>query len=268
MRALLMGLLVATPSLLLGSLASGPIEIAVLLSLIAATVTFLEYKTAYPSFVEFRDAPPINRIRFVALFAMVFLVSIACKHAIAPNNLTSLITGVANLVGKVTDFPYSPVRMVLLMLPENTSGNTVFVVRLAAGTTYVISLLSIAVFYLTVKVGNWPVANGSFNVWVNLPMFDPTVGRDVVARLQRDARINISLGVLLPFLIPAVLLLLSRFGMQMDIGNPHVLIWMIAAWGFVPTSLIFRGIALQRIADLIEQKRRRAYADAQEMQTA
>ena len=61
MRAMLIGLLVITPSLLLGDLVSGPSETAVLLALIVAAVTFLEYRTNYPSFLEFRDAPPINR---------------------------------------------------------------------------------------------------------------------------------------------------------------------------------------------------------------
>lgn len=45
--------------------------------------------------------------------------------------------------------------------------------------------------------------NGSFNVWTNLPTFDPTGGGDVVGRLNRDANLYVALGFLLPFLIPA-----------------------------------------------------------------
>ena len=52
-------------------------------------------------------------------------------------------------------------------------------------------------FLVLVRIMNWPVRQGAFNVWVNLPLFDPTAGGDVIYRLQRDARINIALGFLL-----------------------------------------------------------------------
>ena len=45
---------------------------------------------------------------------------------------------------------------------------------------------------------------GAFNVRINLPAFDPTADGDGVDRLDRDARVNIALGVLLPFSILAV----------------------------------------------------------------
>ena len=33
-------------------------------------------------------------------------------------------------------------------------------------------------------------------------------------------------------------------------------------WAFVPANLMIRGIALYRVADIIEEKRRRTYAEA------
>jgi len=50
--------------------------------------------------------------------------------------------------------------------------------------------------------------------------------------------------------------------------NPQTLIWTMSAWSFLPASMIMRGVAMMRIAGLIEDKRRRAYANAQAMQTA
>jgi hypothetical protein len=44
--------------------------------------------------------------------------------------------------------------------------------------------------------------------------------------------------------------------------NPQTQIWTIAAWAFLPASIIMRGVAMGKIADMIEEKRRRAYADA------
>ncbi len=268
MRALLVGLLVMTPSLLLGSLVSGPGEIAVLLALIAAAATFMEYRTNYPSFVEFRDAPPINRIRFVSLMLTVFFTSIVCKHLYAPSNLTAMVSGIGSLIGSGADFPYSPIRMVLLMLPDDVSSVMVHTVRASAGLAYLIAVGTVAVFYLAVRIGGWPIANGAFNVWVNMPLFDPTVGRDVVHRMQRDGRINIIAGVLLPFVIPAVIRLASSVIPPIDLANPHVVVWLISAWAFLPASMVIRGIALFRVSDLIQEKRRRTYASAEPLQTA
>ena len=62
--------------------------------------------------------------------------------------------------------------------------------------------ITLSIFVVLLKFYNWPSRSGAFNVWVNLPTFDPTAGGDVVDRLDRDARINIALGFLLPFLIP------------------------------------------------------------------
>jgi hypothetical protein len=36
---------------------------------------------------------------------------------------------------------------------------------------------------------------------------------------------------------------------------------MMSVWAFLPTSMIMRGIALHRVADLVEEKRRRTYGE-------
>ena len=111
------------------------------------------------------------------------------------------------------------------------------------------------------RIRNWPSQNGAFNVWVNLPTFDPTAGGDVVERLERDARFNIALGFLLPFLTPAVIKSATALFGSVSLENPHTLVWTVAAWAFLPASLFMRGIAMGRIASLITEKRRRASED-------
>lgn len=261
-------MLVATPSMLLPGMADSAIEMGVFLALLAALLTFVEYNSNFPSVVEFRDAPPLNRIRFIALFVTVFALALICKHTYQPSNLTALFSGLADKIGDGLDFPYSPVRLIILMLPDDAPAQLVDTLRSAAGVSYVIGLATVASFLFVVRVLGWPTGNGAFNVWVNLPLFDPTTGGDVVYRLQRDARINIILGVLLPFIIPALVKLASDWGNTAILENPQTLIWTIAAWSFLPASMIMRGVALIRIAELIEEKRRRAYANAQAMQAA
>jgi hypothetical protein len=268
MRGILVALLVATPSLLLPGFATDSTEIVALLAILAGSLTFVEYNTHFPSFVEFRDAPPLNRMRFVALFLMVFILTALCKHLYEPSTLTALFTGLGTKIGELTDFPYSPVRLIILMLPNDISSTTVDVVRMAAGVSYLIALTTVVLFLLTVRILGWPTGNGAFNVWVNLPLFDPTTGGDVVLRLQRDGRTNVILGVLLPFIIPALVKLASDLIDPITMENPQTMIWTISAWAFLPASLMMRGIAMLRIADLIQEKRRRAYANAEALQTA
>ncbi len=263
-----MALLVLTPALYLPSSTSNATEIVVFLAILAFVLTFAEYNSTFPSFIEFRDAPPLNRLRFVGLMSMVTFLTLICKHIYAPSHVTALFNGMGLLVANVVDFPYSPVRLVVLMLSSDASLELINLVRMTAGVAYVAALVTIASFAYALRIKGWPTANGAFNVWVNLPLFDPTTGGDVVARLQRDGRINITLGVLLPFLIPALIKLASDFVTPISLNNPQTLIWTMCAWAFLPASLIMRGMAMMRIATLIEAKRRRAYSTTETAQTA
>lgn len=267
-RGVLVALLIATPSLLLPAYATHSAEMVALLALLAAVLTFAEYSSTFPSFVEFRDAPPLNRLRFTALFAMLVPLSLIAKHPFDPSNLTAFFSALGHLVGNMLDFPYSPVRLIVLMLPENAPLQTINTARAAAGISYLLGLSTIAIFLFTVRVLDWPVGNGPFNFWVNLPLFDPTTGGDIVHRLQRDGRINVILGSLLPFLIPAVVKLAKDFYAPTLFNDPHTLIWTMSAWSFLPASMIMRGVAMLRIADMIEEKRKRTYASAEVVQTA
>jgi len=268
MRGILVAMLVATPSMLLPGVTNTAIEMGALLALLAAMLTFVEYNSHFPSFVEFRDAPPLNRIRFISLFVTVVVLTLISKHNYLPTNLTALFSWFGAAIGGGLDFPYSPVRLVTLMLPAGAPVETIDTLRIAAGVSYVIALITVASFLFVVRVLNWPTGNGAFNVWVNLPLFDPTTGGDVVYRLQRDGRINIILGVLLPFIIPAVIKAASDWGNPVLLESPQALIWTMSAWSFLPASMIMRGVAMLRIADLIEEKRRRVYANAQALHTA
>ena len=261
-RGLLVAILIMTPALMLPGLASDSTQIVLLAALLAAVLTFVEYNSVFPSIVEFRDAAPFNRLRFLALFFIVFLLSAILKGLTQPTVLTGAFTSIGTIVGNSIDFPFSPVRLMVLMLPDNASQQTIDFVRTAAGLSYVISLIAMTAFLVLVRVLNWPARGRAFNVWVNLPLFDPTAGGDVLDRLHRDARINIALGFLLPFLVPAVVKMAADLIDPITLQNPQTLIWTLSAWAFLPASMIMRGLAMSKVADMIEDKRRRAYADA------
>lgn len=255
-RALLVLVLIATPSLMLPSVPADTTQIVALVALFAAALTFFEYASTYPGLVEFRDAPPFNRVRFLSLFVTVLLLSTIVRGQFAPTTLTDFIEALGNKLGGAIDVPYSPVRLVVLMLPEDMSLRHLILVRTAAGLSYLISLTTLIIFVITMRVIGWPTRMGSFNVWINLPTFDPTTGGDVVERLERDARFNIALGFLLPFLIPAAVKVASIAFQPVTLESPQTLIWTMTAWAFLPASLLMRGIAMGRIAGMIAEKRR------------
>lgn len=272
-RGILVALLVATPALMLPDVITDSSQITMLVALLAYFLTFVEYNSNYPSIVEFRDAPPFNRLRFASLFATVLVLTMILQDKTDPSAISHALTSIGTITGNAMDFPFSPVRMIVLMLPENSDFALVNSVRISAGMAYLISLVSMAAFLILVRVMNWPARKGAFNVWVNLPLFDPTAGGDVIHRLQRDARINIVLGFLLPFLIPAVVKAAADLIDPITLQNPQTQIWTVAAWAFLPASIIMRGIAMGKIAEMIGEKRRRAYAadadaDDQGMQPA
>ncbi|MEL6241525.1 MAG: hypothetical protein AAFV87_11160 [Pseudomonadota bacterium] len=262
-RGLLVALVIAIPALLLPNIDSDATQFTVLIALVAAFLTFVEYNSVSPSIVEFRDAPPFNRLRFVALFGTVLFLTLVCRGKDDPTGFSELLTAVGVVLGDAIDFPFSPVRLVVLMMPDNASYEVLQSVRTAAGISYTTSLMAMTAFIVLVRIMGWPTRKGAFNMWVNLPLFDPTTGGDVLHRLQRDARINIALGFLLPFIIPAVVKAAADLINPISLENPQTLIWTMSAWAFLPASMIMRGIAMQRIAEMIEDQRRRAYANAE-----
>ena len=256
-RAFFMVLLVSTPALMLPDVSADTTQIVVLIAIFAATLTMFEYATDYPGLVEFRDAPPFNRIRFIGLYFTVFLLSIVVRGHSIDSTASHFVEAVGSLIGQAIDIPYSPVRLILLMLPETASAQDIDTRRTAAGMAYLISLVALAIFMIELRLSNWPHKDNKFNVWVNLPTFDPTAGGDVVERLERDARFNVAFGFMLPFLTPAIVKIASGVFGSISVVNDMTMIWTISAWAFLPASLFMRGIAMQRVAEMIKDLRAR-----------
>lgn len=263
LRAFMVVSMIALPSLALAGTTSDTAQIAALVCIVAGVFTFVEYNSASPSLVEFRDAPPFNRVRFFGLFATVFALTLIAKGKTEPTTMTALFELLGASLSQVIDFPYSPVRLVVLMLPSDAPDSLINDVRIASGLSYFVSLMSLAIFVIAMRLTRWPSQKGGFNVWVNLPTFDPTAGGDVVERLERDGQLNLILGFLLPFLIPAFVKLASDVFNPISLADSHTLIWMMTAWAFIPASLIMRGIAMLRVAGMIAEQRERSYIETE-----
>lgn len=267
-RAVLVALMVMSPSLLISPHATNTEDLVLILAIIMGSMVFLEYYGRSPSFIEFRFAPPFNRLRFLTFSASLLAISLIVRGETHPTEITAQLTQLGAGLGNAIDFPYSPVRLMVIMLPPDASAELVSLMRVAAGIAYTCSLVMIFVFLTLVRLLGWPKRSGAFNVWINLPLFDPTGGGDVLARLKRDAALNIVMGVLLPFIIPATVKTAAAMVTPVSMQDPQTLIWMVTIWAFLPASLLMRGIAMSRVADMIEEKRKRAYAAAGGLQEA
>ena len=129
-----------------------------------------------------------------------------------------------------------------------------------AGLSALIGLLTLSIFAILVRLQQWPNRRSAFNVWINLPTFDPTTGGDIVTRLLRDARVNIILGFALPYILP-VLASVGAAQLEMSIlDSPQTLVWTITAWMFLPVTMFMRGMAMGRVADMINSRRKRLVA--------
>lgn len=218
---------IVTPAVLIGQQTADARQALALFALVAGLLTFVEYNARFPSLVEFRDAPPFNRLRFGMLFLTLFCLATIERGRTSPTVLTDLVQAIGALIGLAMDFPFSPVRLAKLMLVSDGSAHEVAAVRTAAGMAYLISLFCLALFVILVRMGAWPRRGQPFNVWVNLPTFDPTSGRDIVERLTRDACVNIALGFLLPFLTPAVVFIAQLGFAPFEGARPLTLIWTV-----------------------------------------
>lgn len=254
-RGLLVMIVIALPTIMLSESSRDSQQMVALIALFAGILTFVEYKAVYPGLIEFRDAKPFNSIRFLMLFATVFCLSAIERGRVTPSSLSELVHAVGALIGLAMDFPGSPVRLATMLMASDATEVQIGAVRTAAGMAYLISLMSLGIFVVLMRLGSWPRRDRPFNVWVNLPIFDPTSGGDVVDRLTRDARINIGFGFLLPFVTPLVVQIAAVSFEPLQLTSPQTLIWTMTAWAFLPASLFMRGIAMGRVADMIRERR-------------
>jgi hypothetical protein len=254
-RAFLVMVLVVLPSVILPDIGTDTKQIVALIALFAGVLVFVEYNAVYPSLVEFRDGAPFNRIRYLMLLAIILMLSVIVADRADPTTASRLFHALGVVAGNALDFPYSPVRLATYMLAETATAEQIIELRITAATAYLLSIFSLAVFVIVLKIAGWPSTKSAFNVWVNLPTFEPTAGGDVVDRLERDARVNLAVGFLLPFLVPATITVVTAGLPPGTIMSPQTLVWTMAGWAFLPASLLMRGVAMGRIADMIRTKR-------------
>ena len=112
-RAVVVFIVISTPSLLIPWTGAETIQVVMLLGVFAALFTFSEYSSNYPALIEFRDAAPFNRIRVLVLFAMLFALSLVAVGDATGSTLALVLNAAGLIIGNALDFTGSPLRMLL-----------------------------------------------------------------------------------------------------------------------------------------------------------
>lgn len=260
LRAFITLIVIATPALMIPGTTTEGAQMVMLVGLTLSVFIGVEYAAVFPGLVEFRDAPPFNRVRILSLFLSLFLLSIVVTAEQGQSSLALIVNAFGLMISRALDFPFSPMNLIIEQLPEGIDPFLLDKIRGMAGISLLVAVVSMIVFALLVRLHQWPARGFAFNVWVNLPTFDPTTGGDIIKRLRRDSRVNLILGFCTPFLLPVVAVLAANHIDAAVLSSPHTLVWGLTLWTFIPLSMLMRGLAMGRIADMIAQRRARLTA--------
>ncbi len=247
----------AAPAVLVPQIGPETGQVLLLVGLFAGLVVTTEYLSRFPALIEFRFAPPYNRIRFGLGATVLLALALLQRAAVVEGGLSALVATLAASAGNILDFPGTPLRLLVMLLEPGADPAAITLVRNGAGLAALLVGLVVALFALAVRFGLWPARQGPLNVWINLPTFEPTAGEDVVVRLDRLAKANIALGLVMPAVVPGWLFAGAAFGFGIDLTAPVPFIFGIAAWAILPALMIMRGLAMGRVAQLIREGRRR-----------
>lgn len=251
-RALWVVVVAAIPSLLLPSASQGAVEFALIIGTIIGMFTFFEYGSSMPGFVDFRYAPPYNRFRAFTIAMQVVAITLVCR-AVELGLSGSVLLDWAQQAAQMLDFKYSPVSMAIdnILSGSRFSDTTAILLVYSITTSFVVGVGLTLAFSSLLWVFGWPRDREGFNLWANLPTFQPSEGTSIPKRLRRDAYFNIILGVVLIYALPFI----PTYGFDWLtvelLENNQAMVWAATFWVFISTSLIARASAMLKIARIL-----------------
>jgi hypothetical protein len=264
-RGIFVAGLTMLPLILLQTPAEHVVQATLVLALAAGAFTAMEYGARVPAMIELRGAPGYNRARVGVLALALPLGALACGAAGASGPLPALAEAVGLRLHATLGAAPSPLAVIDLALPPDAAPGRARMVGAVAALAFASAALCVAAYALVLARGAWPrpavdarlPEAQAFGLWRDLPAYAAPAGCDLVWRLRRDGRVNILLGLVLPYLLPPLAAVLGRLHGVSVLGSDLVLTWAMALWAVLPACLILRGLALLRLAAAIAARRRR-----------
>ncbi len=248
-------IVIAAPAFLLPNASVASQEISLIIGGIAAAFTMFEYASTHPGLIDFRFAPPYNRVRFIAFACQVLGLVFLCRATEGDDAFSADLLDLADQAIALLSFPLSPVNVAADLIGSGGDEAFVTLIKRAAAISFIVTFLSLAFFAVLLWVFRWPVGRRDFNLWVNLPTFEPGYGRDVERRLQRDGVANVLVGLAFLYLLPVLISRSSGWFDPTALANYQPLVWGATFWAFVSGSLVIRGAAILKVAYLVRRAR-------------
>ncbi|MEM8658176.1 MAG: hypothetical protein AAF813_07170 [Pseudomonadota bacterium] len=249
-------LIIASPAFLLPNVSSASQEITLIVAGIAAAFTIFEYASTHPGLIDFRFAPPYNRVRYTIFGVQVLSAVFLCRAEVGFDGFADSYLALADQAVALTNLPFSPVALVSSVVGGQGDPPYQLLVTRAAALSFLVTFLALAGFALFLWIIPWPIGRRDFNLWINLPTFEPGYGRSVERRLYRDGLINIAAGVVLIYILPLIAGPLTTWFNPRAVGDYQGLVWGVTLWAFISGSMVIRGAAILKVSWLVRRTRR------------
>ncbi len=249
-RAVALVIIIAAPAFLLPNVTTASQEITLIVAGIAAAFTIFEYASSHPGLIDFRFAPPYNRVRYMIFGLQILSLIFLCRADAGDDSFSEAYLTLVDQAVAMINFPLSPVAMA-----GNLIGGGDLIIR-AAALSFLVTYVALTAFGIFLWLVPWPVGRRDFNLWINLPTFEPGYGQDVERRLYRDGMLNMFLGVVTIYLLPVFGSFIDGWLDPIRSGDYQALVWSATFWGFVSGSLMIRGAAILKVSWLVRRTRR------------
>jgi len=253
-RALVIVALVAAPSLILPSASQSGLEFALIIGGIIGAFTLFEYGSGTPGFVDFRFAPPYNRFRVFTIAMQILFISLMVRAYELSIGDFRIVDWAAKLTVWL-DFPYSPLTWALDLVLERSdvTGDVLQLLAFSSALSLFFGIGATIVFIVVLWVFDWPRDREHFNLWANLPTFQPSDPKRAVRRLRRDAIVNAILAVVFLYGSPYALVAGFDWFSPALLENHQAQIWIVTLWCFLPATLLARAGALLKIVRILSR---------------
>lgn len=246
-RALLVAGVITAPSLFVRApWATGGPELSFLVGAAAGLMVLFEYAARTPALVDFRFAPPLNRLRF-GVFAL----------ALATATATVSWPGAERLGLALADAmagPLSPVELAAWALTRDAAHAPDPALRAAGALTLTVSAAALVAAAATIWFGRWPGDPARFNRWMNLPTFEPVDEAEAPNRLAAQGRLGLLIGLALPAALTGLGAAASRLFAADVFDSPLAQVWAATIWAGVPAWVLLWAVALLKLARVARRR--------------
>ncbi|MFO7854623.1 MAG: hypothetical protein R6V44_05295 [Paracoccaceae bacterium] len=203
-------------------------------------MVLFEYGARTPALVDFRFAPPFNRLRFATFLLTLAAATAAASWPAAGRLGLTLAEAMAGAA--------SPVDLAAWAVTRDSAPRPDPALRAIGALTLVAALSGLAGAGAWIWFGEWPGDPERFNRWMNLPTFEPSDEGDAAPWLRRQGGLAALIGLALPVALTGLGAGASRLFAADLFAAPLAQVWAATIWAGLPACVLLRAVALLKLA--------------------